>query len=441
MRERLVTFALAVAAFVLFYVLLLHQPSQPQEQVTRPVTTEQGPNGYLALMQWLEVIGAHPVSLRERFQELDHLQDVPAQGNLLITTAPHRYPMRDSEVRVLRDWVAAGNTLVVAAGLSDTPEWSMGEGMDPAFMKHMESMTGLRFVQVPQEEDEPAAAKDPEDRDPEDEDSGAQADPFVNPFQKLEPPLEFAMVPNGRHPLLSGVGRVSGLSEYPTAKWRVSSSTMSDVVLALASDPQTKEPVLWLVRHGRGQILVSAYGSIFANKLLGRTDNARLLANVVHWSLGRQGRVIIDDAHQGLVAFYDPDKFFGDSRLHASLWWLVGLWLVFVLGSQRLRARAERWQPVDITSFVRASGGFLARVLKPATAGQQLFSNFFNEVRRRTGQPVNGAPLWDWLASRGSLAASDLQQLRHLHERALLGKRIDLSKLQNLLNQVRAQLT
>ncbi|HMN46417.1 MAG TPA: DUF4350 domain-containing protein [Povalibacter sp.] len=449
MKDRLLTLALAIGAFALFYVLFLHRPSQPREQVTRPITTEKGPNGYLALMRWFEAIDVQPVSLRERFQALGELEGVPATGNLLISTAPHRYPMRDSETAPLRNWVSAGNTLLVVAGLSDTPEWSMGEGIDTGFMKHMEAMTGLRFTQAHAQadaDDEAAAEEGEETTEPADEVEPAtktpaeKPRPFANPFQKLDEPLEFSMVPNGEHPLLSGVKRVDARSEYATSKWRVSTASMSDLVLELASDPQTGEPVLWLMRYGNGQILVSAYGSVFVNKLLGEQDNARLLANIVRGSLGPQGRVVIDDAHQGLVAFYDPEKFYGDRRLHASLWWLLGLWLVFVLGSQRLRALDSRWQPIDITNFVRASGGFLARVLKPATAAQQLFTNFFNDLRRQTGQPANGAPLWDWMATRASLAASDLQQLRDLHERTQRGRRIDLPKLQNLLVHVRQQL-
>ena len=66
---------------------------------------------------------------------------------------------------------------------------------------------------------------------------------------------------------------------------------------------------------------------------------------IVRSSLGANGRVIIDDAHQGLVSFYDPDKFFGDSRLHRTLLWLVGLWLVFVLGPRRLRGATSAPAP------------------------------------------------------------------------------------------------
>lgn len=435
MKDRIVTFSLAIAAFALFYTLMLHRPSSSQESETRPVTTERGENGYLALLRWLEAIDVRPVSFRERFYALPQVEDMPATGNLLITTAPHRYPMRDSEAAPLRNWISSGNTLLVVAGLSDTPEWSMGEGIDQGFMKRMELMTGLTFTQVLKEADDKAETTDSKEADE------PESEATVNPLLKLEKPLEFEMAPNGTHPLLEGVKTVRALSEYETAKWRAHSSETTDLVLELASDPQTGEPVLWLVRYGQGQILVSAYGSVFVNKLLGEKDNARLLANIIHWSLRGKGRVLIDDAHQGLVAFYDPAKFYSDKRLHASLWWLVGLWLVFVLGSQRLRVQANRWQPVNVTTFVRASGGFMARVLKPAIAAQQLFTNFFNDLRRQTGQPVNGAPLWDWMESRSIVAAPDLAQMRELHDRTQRGRRIDLPRLQNLLNRVRQQLT
>lgn len=483
MRDRLLTFALAVGAFAAFYMLLAPKPSPPQEKPTRPITTERGPNGYLGMMSWLTAEGVEPLSLRQRYGHLPELTAAAPTGNLLISTAPHIYPLRDSETGPLRDWISAGNTLLVVAGLSDTPDWSMGEGADPGFMRHLRAMTGLEFVVAQPEaatpnatgaHDQPGDAgfeqKDSEAADrnsdesatdarstsEQDTDDGQSPDaqnraasdekPEVGPrqsrasFQKLAQPLHFELVPNGAHPLLEGVKTVAAISEYPSSQWRASSST-GDLVLELAQDPASGEPMLWLLRHGKGQIVVGAYGSVFTNKLLGEKDNARLLANIVKWSRGKGGQVIIDDAHQGLVAFYDPQAFFGDCRLHRTLWWLLGLWLIFVLGPQRLRATGSSWNPVDVTSFVRASGGFMARVLKPAAAGQQLFVNFFNAVRRQAGLPLDGEPIWDWMRGRGAVSAGDVEQLRELHEKVLHGRRVDLPKLHNLLTRVRAGLT
>lgn len=442
MKDRLLTFGLAMAAFASFYALMAPKPAAPQERPTRPITTEKGPNGYLGLMRWLQAEGIEPVSLRERYGRLREVTDSGSRsGNLLISTTPHLHPPRNSEQGPLRAWIAAGNTLLVIAALSDTPEWSMGQGADADFMQHMEAMTGLTFVESVQENGTAVQAPEPEQTAQQERQKGLEAArEAAAATRKLDEPQQFHIVPNGPHPLLAGVSAVQALSEYPTSQWRATSDS-ADVILELAQNRESAEPALWLLRHGEGQVIVSAYGSILTNKLLGESDNARLLANIVAWSRAPGGKVIIDDAHQGLVAFYDAEAFFGDPRLHASLGWLGALWLIFVLGPQRLRAAATSWNPVDVTSFVRASGGFLARALRPAAAGQRLFENFFNDIRRNLGLPANGAPLWDWISARGAVPVHDVAQLQELHGDVLRGKRIDLSKLQNLLVQVRGQLS
>jgi hypothetical protein len=449
MKDRLLTFALALAAFAVFYALLAPKPPPPQQVVTRPVTTEKGPNGYYAIHEWLRTSGVQVESLRDRFNRVDVF--APARRDpesLLITTTPHLYPLRRSELQPLRAWIARGNTLLVLAGLSDTPEWSMGEGADPAFMDNMQQLTGLTFSQQssvaapipggePVERETEAPAPPASDAETPSEEQSTQA--AVDSMQKYAEPQRLELKPNGAHPLLAGVNTVAALSEYPSAKWFAVVNPERGL-LELAQDPASGVPVLWLLRYGEGQVLVSAYGSVFANKMLAEADNARLLANIVAASVAQGGRVLIDDAHQGLVAFYDPDAFFGDARLHATLWWLIGLWLVFVLGPRPLHAGRERWAPLDVRSFVRATGGFLARVLKPAQAAQRLFENFFNDLRRRSGLPANGAPVWEAIEAQSSAPAADVARLRELHARALRGGRVDLQQLQTLLARTRSNL-
>jgi Domain of unknown function (DUF4350) len=429
-KDRLLTLLLAAGALAAFYVVLAPKPSPPQERVTRPISTEAGPNGYLALHRWLAHEGVPVVSLRERYGSLSTLVPGVPTGNLLITTTPHVYPQRDSEAAPLQSWIEAGNTLVVLAGLSDTPEWSMGEGRDAEFMDHMKTMTTLSFKQIPAQQ--PEQQQQPQQQQP------TPRDPVLA-LTRLAKPVRTLSAPNGEHPLLDGVQSVLAVSEFPSAQWQAWSE--DSVVLELASSRNPGAPALWLLPFGDGQILVSAYGSIFTNKVLGESDNARLLANIVRSSLGAKGRVIIDDAHQGLVSFYDPDKFFGDSRLHRTLLWLLGLWLLFVLGWRRLRGATGSWQPLDVTSFVRATGGFMARVLRPAAAGQRLFANFFNEIRSRLGLTPDGAPLWDWLAGHSVVAAADLDRMQELHRRVAQRRRIDLTELHNLIARIRAQLS
>ena len=443
MRDRLLTLALAFGAFVAFYVVLAPKPSAPQEHATRPISTETGPNGYLGLVRWLEAEHVPVLSLRDRFDKLIGMPGLEASaGNLLVSTAPHLYPMRDSEVLPLRLWIQRGNTLLVVAGLSDTPDWSMDEGVDPEFLEHLQSMTQMSFTQLTDESEEGDKAAEQQPAEPankeDSEDEAPSWSDAVNAQTKLEQPLHFAMEPAGDHPLLDGVSVVSALSEYPTAKWEGWFNETG--AMELAHDPESGAPVLWLMPSGRGQIIVSGYGSILTNKLLGEESNARLFANIVRWSLRDRGKVIVDDAHQGLVAFYDPEAFFGDSRLHVTLWWLFGLWLLFVVGSQRLRPSQSRWNPVDITGFVRATGGFMARVMRPATAGQQMIANFFNDARKRIGLPADGTPVWDWLKMQPVVASDDVERLQALHAKVQQGRRVDLSQLHNLLVRLRAAL-
>lgn len=442
MKERLLTLALALGAFAAFYTVLAPKPPAPQEVATRPISTEEGPNGLLALVRWLEAERVPVLSLRERFTKLSNVSGLESHtGNLLVTAAPHLYPMRDSELQPLRGWVQRGNTLLVVAGLSDTPDWSMEPRSDEAFLGHLQAITRLNFsqrVEGSDEEDEDAAAEPADETDEAESKDQPSAQELIALQAKLAEPVRFQMQPVGDHPLLEGVSKVTAQSEYPTSKW--DGWPNGTAGLELAHETESGAPVLWLLSEGRGQIIVSAYGSILSNKLLGEDDNARLLANIVRWSLQGDGKVIVDDAHQGLVAFYDPEAFFGDSRLHATLWWLFGLWLLFVLGSQRLRPARSNWQPVDLTAFVRATGGFMARVMRPATVGQQMISNFFNDARKRLGLATDGTPLWDWLSAQPVVSQQDVERLQSLHSKIQQGKRVDLSKLHNLLIRLRAAL-
>ena len=46
-----------------------------------------------------------------------------ASGNILLTTMPHSFGLRQNEIAALRGWIRRGNTLLVAAALNDSPEW------------------------------------------------------------------------------------------------------------------------------------------------------------------------------------------------------------------------------------------------------------------------------------------------------------------------------
>ena len=279
------------------------------------------------------------------------------------------------------------------------------------FVDHMKDMTGLSFTQIPPARAASRAAEGRRDGQPPAPTTGDN----LLAVTRLPEPVRSESSPNGEHPLLDGVHSVLAVSEFPSAHWQASSERA--VVLELASDHDSRVPALWLLPYGDGQIIVSAYGSIFTNKVLGERDNAQLLANIVRWSLRREGaghrrrrasraRVVLR-SRQVLRRFAPAS--------HAAV--AAGLVAGVRARAARLRGATRSWNPLDVTSFVRATGGFMARVLRPAAAGQRLFANFFNEMRSRLGLTPDGAPLWDWLAGHAVIPAADLTRLQELHRR------------------------
>jgi hypothetical protein len=130
MRERLITLACALGAIVLFMAMFMQREVtfDPSNDIPRPTSAERRGNGYHAAMTWLEAEGIRAASLRQRFDELPELEDVPPTGNLLIVTLPATGGFRTEEFRPLDAWVRAGNTLLVLAALSDNPDWAFALG-------------------------------------------------------------------------------------------------------------------------------------------------------------------------------------------------------------------------------------------------------------------------------------------------------------------------
>jgi hypothetical protein len=201
-----------------------------------------------------------------------------------------------------------------------------------------------------------------------------------------------------------------------------------------------REGGIWVKQQGQGQIVTLAVAGLFSNREIGSADNAKFLSNLIGWSLREGGAVLFDDAHQGSVGYYDAKAFYADPRLHRTLAWLVLLWLIFVLGVQRLRVHADGWRPADVTAFVNTSGDFFAAALTPAAAAQRMLANFFNSIRRRLGVAENGAPLWEWLASQATVPMNDVTELRELHRQVQYGRGFDLSRLQNLLSSLQGKI-
>lgn len=407
MRDRLLVLALAAGALALFYALFFPKPAASTRPIGRPLSHESAPEGYLAVWRWLGERHIPEVSLRYRYDRLPGLLAHPT-GNLLIASLPQRVPARAAELADLASWVKAGNTLLLAVALEDTPLWAVEA--DPLLSEHLERLTGLEFSPIElRKVDLTAIAAD-----------------------RLD------LRPRGAHPLLAGVRELTAVSALPSRQWRATPQN-GIVPLELATRAAGGDPVLWLERAGAGQILLMSVGSAFSNGAVGLTDNAQLLSNVIDWSLGPGGAVIFDDAHQGETAFYDGKAFFADPRLHGTLGWIVLLWFAFVAGSVPLRPLRRPWRPADETAYVEASARYFAAVVPPSDAAQHLIEEFLARLRERLKRGTDET-IWEWLGTQASVPEAHSRALHACYASACADERVDLVKVQNLLAELKGTL-
>jgi hypothetical protein len=423
LKERLVTLGLAAGALALSYALFFPKPGADEQAAPRPVSAEVGTTGYQGAWRWLIEERVPLAAWRERFNRLSSDPRFKASGNLLLTTMPHELPVHPDEASQLDAWISRGNTLVVAAALDDTPAWALTGGA--RLVKDVGRLTRLKFDVV-----DPAAKKDGEKAGP------AQA--LRSALNRVTEPRDIVMMPRGDHPLMQGVHSLRVVSDFPASRW--SAAAMDTSGILQIAQIEGGEGAIWVKRQGKGQIVTLAVAGLFSNRDLGTADNAKFLSNLVAWSIQDGGVVIFDDAHQGLVSYYDAKAFYADPRLHRTLAWLVLLWLIFVLGVQRLRAHVNNWRPADVTAFVGTSGDFFAATLTPAAAANRMLANFFNSIRRRLGAAEDGMPMWEWLASQATVPLADVTELRALHRQVQDGRRFDLTRLQNLLSLLQGKI-
>jgi hypothetical protein len=422
LKERLITFVCALGALALFFTMFMHknEPGIGGKEIPRPTTEERGGNGYHAALQWLDAEHIRAVSLRDRFDKLPQ-KSLAATGNVLIVTLPAITVFKTEEFRPLDHWVRAGNTLVVLAALSDNPAWafsfaSMTSG-------DLNLLTGLEFETARTRD---LRARKATETAPRDRDSADLAAQLAAATRQLTQPRRATLVPNRDHAYFKGVREAIALSDYEAQPWTVK-VPYEGFVLALGRQRETGEGAFWTRPLGNGRIVVSALGTLFTNRALGLADNGRLLANIIGANLGPRGAVLFDDVHQGLGANYDPGKFYRDPRLHMTIGIVAGLWLAWVLGATRLRMPVIRTPVPREAELVRATGGFLARVLSPAAAARRMFDRF---LRRWP---------WEMLEHQSRIASADLQQLKSWYSQ-LDTARVPLIRLHNLIVRINRQL-
>jgi hypothetical protein len=422
MRERAFTLLYALGAVALFVAMFVRREGglESRNDIPRPTTAERRSNGYNAASSWLSAEGMHSISLRDRFDKLSQVKGLAAAGNLLIVTLPAADGFNTDEFLPLDHWVRAGNTLLVIAALSDMPDWAYSSS--GTAVSDLNLLTGLEFETVAQREQRLSKPR------------RSKAEAVVPDFRPLSTPVRSVIVPNRAHPYFNRVPELNAISDYAPQPWTVK-VPYQGFMIALARQRDTGEGALWMRPLGEGRIVVSSFGSIFTNRSLGLAGNGQLLANIIATNVKEGGAVLFDDAHQGLGAAYDPQKFYSDRRLYATVGILAALWLVWVLGSTRLRVAVGRVATPREAELVRAAGSFLARVLPNHAAAQRLFENFFRRVNERIRRRPSETP-WDLLERNPRVAAYDLDQLKQWYQDATAARRVPLGRLYNLLLRI-----
>ena len=430
------TLACALGALLLFLGLFVHVGEAERPDVTLPTTLERGDNGLAAASAWLAGEHVPTRAVRTRFDGALGAADLTLSGNLLVVSLPVATPFSSAELRSLDEWLQAGNTLLVLAALADRPAWANGRTRLAA---DLADLTGLGH-ETPRPSERAAAPPRRAARPA----SGAGAAPAYA-YRRLAEPQRSTLVPNRAHAYLDGVAAAVALSDYPrgvpaSRAW-APGVPHDGFMLCLARERESGAGALWVRPHGGGTVIVSAFGSLFSNRALGLADNARLLANIVGASLAPGGAVLFDDEHQGLSDAYDPEKFWRDRRLYATLAVLVALWLTWVLGGTRLRVPANRTAVPREAQLVRATGVFLARALSAPAAARRMFEHFFRRLRSHAPRAAEATgPPWELLEHNPRIARADLERLREWYAAAHSAGRVPLARLHNLMIQIERQL-
>ena len=450
MRERGVALLLALAALAAFYGLWLRpSPSlDPDANIARPTSAERRGNGYAGLFEWLQRSGVEVRSLRERYGTLTDL--VPTRGNLLVLSLPAVEVFHSDELSALDRWVRRGNTLLINAALLDQPDWAARRSAGAVV--EIESLTSIEFETRKGREsrldDTPLAqrvreadARAAKDRDA-DEDAEDSEDTEEARGELLAAPRKITLTATGPHALLAGVKTLELVTDYAAADWSLR-MPYDNFVLTLARTAGG-EGAMFEQRVGEGRVLLSAGGSLFTNRALGSADNARLFANIVSARMSPDGVVLFDDLRQGLSASYDPARFYEDPRLYKTLFIVLGLWLVWVLGSTRLRAPAIVVHDPSEAELVQRAGGLIARTVTPANTALRLFDLFFAGVARAARRAGGGAPergdQWQWLERHGAILPQELDRLKAWYADAHSSRALPLVSLQNLLDTLEKRL-
>lgn len=430
MKDRLITLLGGLVA--LYAVIILLAPKTEPDYISRPLTTDEQRHGLSSLMQWLQHENVETLSLRQRYDELINSPGLAESGNLLVIHLPLLLPAQNDEIIRLRNWLSAGNSLLILSAYNDFPEWT-GSTRPGANADDYSLLYELGFF----------IAHDTALDDVQEEGDAEKLD-----LEAAGNLLEYLqvrkrnLVPTGSHPLHHRVKKLQLETRFlNNRQLELGSREKFRSVLPIIEDEDSHTQAIWELRIGNGKSIISSYAGLFSNNVIAREDNAQFFMNIVSLNLDSEGVVIFDDMHQGLTDIYDPQAFYSDPRLHNTLWFLFAFWLLYLVGrSNRIAPPLLSAPAVHAVDFVRAVGGLFARRLSRQDSVRGLFKHFFNDIRAQYGKPLNGEPVWEILEHSPRIAQQDIDRLRSYY--AANGRRAaKLVPLHNLLLTIRKRLS
>jgi hypothetical protein len=433
MKDRLLTIAGGLLAFALVVILLVPVQRDDSRQVSRPLSADRGRAGLEGLKRWLQQGGVETAVLGRRYTALASNFNLSPRGNLLIVSLPQHTSANVAERESLRSWLAQGNSALVLVAAGDAPRWMLQS--NAASTGDLLQALGFELAaqRVSGTEEIPG-----EDKDAEEGQSIWSARTDLEAWL-IGKPVE--LVPRFRHPTTREVAVVSARS-LPALDRGLNLTAISDGrgVLPLLGEAEDGA-AFWEARIGKGRLLLSRYSDLFSNVGLGLSDNARFMANLVESNLGANGRVLFDDMHQGASDLYDAKAFFGDPRFANTMSFMVGFWLLYLIGrSRRLAPARETISRYYSADLARAMAGFFVRRLSASTVAHELFVHFFNDIRARYGLPTNGRPLWSMLSGMPQISADDIRNLQAHYHRVSAGKKVNLVASARLMQRTRKSL-
>lgn len=421
MKERFsILLGVLAAAYLVWGIFV---PRLAPTTIERPLSTVAAPEGYLALQQWLARSGIRTHSLREPPGTLtDPAGPFSRPGHILITVMPHHAGLDRDAMNAMLDWVSDGNTLVIMAGLNDTPLWTASANTQD-LLANFTYLTSLNAEYRPADVDDEAVA-------------GAPPVTSVTSTQPPTAPTEFSLSALPGHWLTSGVRELAATSALPSGPWDIEPDAGAPA-FSLARDTEADVDALLITNLGKGAVVVSTFASLWQNSVIGRRDNRQLLLNLLAHHLGPSGTVIFDDYHHGLTTLYDAKAFFADPRLARTVFLLLGFWLVYaVFADSRLGPVVEPECTAGSTAFARTMGGFLARKVAPSDAGLRLVENFLAHVRPYVAAGT-AESVWQRIGAAPRMDPELAEALSRDHARLVAGRRVDLQQLQRRLRAAR----